>query len=192
MGLSTSIWGYLRFFIQTENKNGYLPILYITKNLGINTAWNNVFRKDDSSNFTLLCHIYYFVILVLLKTHGPRILPPNLRENECLLTFFSPSMNRRRNSFSHCCFMPRLALTWILELICGVWFNLLATLWELALHYRGACIMEYVGSLRIPLIEGSLTRISEDEQIRRYITYSVARTVFVLTVLQESSLVSSI
>jgi len=171
MGLSTSIWGYLRFFIQIETIDGYAPILYITKNVGTDTAWSDISRKDDSSNFKLLCHIYYFVILVLLKTHGPRILPPDLRENKRLLTFFSLTMNKRPNLFSHCYFLLQLALTWISNLIRGVWFNLLAALWEFILHYRGSCVVEYVGSLRIQLIEGNLERILGDEQIRGYIIY---------------------
>jgi hypothetical protein len=55
----------------------------------------------------------------------------------------------------------------------------MAALGELILHYCGSCVMAYVGYLRIPLIEGSLQRISQDEQISRFViySYSFARTV---------------
>ncbi len=156
--------------------DGYPPILYITKNMGVDTAWSDISSKDVSSNFKFLCHIYYFVILVILKIHGPRILPPDLRGNERLLGFFSSMVNKRPRLFSCSSSLPRLALTRIFKVICGVWFNLLAALWELAFHYCGSCVMEYVGSLRIQLIDGSLQKISEDEQIRGYTTYSIAHT----------------
>ncbi len=150
--------------------DGYPPILYITKNLGTDTAWSDISRKDISSNFRTLCHIYYFVILVLLKTHGPRILPPALRENEHLLTILSPMMNKPLNHFSRCYILLRQPLMWISKLLCGVWFNVLAALWELILHYYGSCAVGYVGSLRIELIEGTLERIFEDKEIRGYAT----------------------
>lgn len=166
MGLSTSIWGYLRFFIQTETSDGRPPILYITRNMATDTAWAEDFRQDNSSNFELLCHIYYFIIMVLLKTLGPRILPPDLRENESLTNFFSPTVNQPRNFLSHPCFLLRLASRWIFDLLRTISFNLGATLWELILHHCGTWVMEYVGNLRIPPIEGKLARISEGEQLR--------------------------
>jgi hypothetical protein len=195
MGLSTSIWGYLRFFIQLETNDGYAPILYITRNMGINTAWNDSSRTNDSFNFNLLCNIYYFVMLALLKTHGPRILPPDLRENERLLNVFSsPAMTRqsRRFNLPSCCFLPRLALRWISAFFCDVRFSLMAALGELILHYCGSCVMAYVGYLRIPLIEGSLQRISQgsaDQQVC-YLFLFLCTYRFVLTFLQEKHLIS--
>ena len=107
MGLATTIWGYLRFFIQIETGDGLAPILFITQNLATDTAGGDGFRKDKSLNFVLLCQIYFFVTMVLLKTQGPRILPPDLRENNCLLNFLSPTINKRSSFVSCCWLLPR-------------------------------------------------------------------------------------
>jgi hypothetical protein len=171
MGLSTSIWGYLRFFVQIEANDGHAPILYITRNVATDTAWSDDSRKDYSSNFKLLCHIYYFIIMVLLQTQGPRILPPDLRENECLLDFFSPTVNKPCNLLTRCCFLVRLVLRWISNYFRAICFALLATLWELVLHYFGTSVLESVGQLRIQSIDGNLERISEGDQIGGYISF---------------------
>ncbi len=192
MGLSTSIWGYLRFFIQIDSTDGRTPTLYITRNMGIDTSWSDNYRTDNLSNFKLVCHIYYFVILALLQTQGPRILPPDLRENDSLLFFFSSTMNKRTNLFSYCQLMPRLALTRISGHLQSIWFNLLAALWELTLHYHGNCVIEDVGSLRVEFVEGKLERVSEDGCIKGYITQSIVRIGFVLTLSQQQNFLSSI
>ena len=172
MGLSTSIWGYLRFFIQIDSTDGRTPTLYITRNMGINTAWDDNSRTDKLSNFKLVCHIYYFVILVLLQTQGPRILPPDLRENDSLLFFFSSTMNKPTNFFSCCRFLPRLALTRISGHLRSILFNLLAASWELVLHCCSNRVIEDVGFLRIEFVEGKLERVSEDGRIKGYATHS--------------------
>ena len=174
MGLSTSIWGYLRFFVQIDSTDGYAPILYITKNVGTDTAGSDSYRKDNSSNFKLLCHIYYFVLLTLMKAHGPRIFPPDLRGNKDLLNFFS-SMNKQFNLFS--CWsclqpLPRL-IRQISKCVRGIRFSLCAALWESILYYCGSSVLEWVGYLRIELLESKLKRISEVGHIKGYPTYSV-------------------
>jgi hypothetical protein len=192
MGLSTAIWGYLRFFIQIDSIDGRSPTLYITRNMGTDTAWRDDLRVDNSSNFKLVCHIYYFVILVLLQTHGPRILPPDLREDDSLLFFFSSTMNKRTNLLSCCHFLPQLALTRISGHLRSIWFNLLAAWWELTLHYCGDRVIEDVGSLRLQLMEGKLERILEDGRIKGYVIQSVAQIGFVLTLSQQQIFISSI
>jgi hypothetical protein len=181
MGLATSIWGYLRFFVQIDSTDGYAPILYITRNVGTDTAWSDSYRKDNSSNFKLLCHIYYFVLLALMKTHGPRIFPPDLRGNKDLLNFFS-SMNERFNkpfnlfSCSSRCFqpLPRL-IKQISKCVRSIRFSLCAALWESILYYCGSSVLEWVGYLRIELLESKLKRISGDGHIKGYPTHSVLR-----------------
>jgi len=185
MGLSTSIWGYLRFFIQINSSDGRPPTLYITRNMGTDTAWSNNSRTDNASNFKLLCHLYYFVMLALLQTHGPRIFPPDLRENESLLYFSSWAMNNRTNNrFSYCRFLPRLSLSWISGHLRSIWFNLLAALCESTLHYCGNHVIEYVGFLRIKLVGGKLEKISDERHIRGHVTQFAARIEFVLTISQ--------
>ena len=188
------MWGYLRFFIQIDSGDGCTPTLYITRNMGTDTAWSDDSRTDNLSNFKLLCHIYYFVILVLLKTQGPRILPPDLRENEILLNFFSSTMSKQINFFSYCRFLPRRALRWTSEHLRRKWFNLMAALWESTLHYCGHRVMEYVGSLRVELVEGKLERIAEEDHIRGYVTHwhSIAHIEFVLTISQQQNFMSSV
>ena len=177
MGLSTSIWGYLRFFLQLETIDGHAPILYITRNVATDTAWSDDPRKDHSSNFTLLCHVYYLIFMALLQTQGPLILPPDLRENECLLKFFSPTMNKPFNLLTRCRFLLGLAARQISGCFRTISFSLLAILWEFALHYFGTSILESVGQLRIETIERKLERISEGDQIRGY-THFVDRIAF--------------
>ncbi len=169
VGFSTSIWGYLRFFLQIETNDGRSPILYITRNVATDTAWSDESRKDHSSNFKLLCHIYYLILIALLQTQGPRILPPDLRNTEGLLDFFSPTVNKPEFNFlTRCCFLLRLAARGISGYFHAISFSLLATLWELALHYFGTSVLESVGQLRIQLIEWHLERISVGDQIRGY------------------------
>ena len=192
MGFSTSIWGYLRFFIQIDSIDGRTPTLYITRNMGIDTTWRDNHRTNNLSNFKLICHIYYFVILVLLRTQGPRILPPDLRENDSLLLFFSSTMNQSTNLLSCCHFLPRLALTRISGHLRSIWFNLLAAWWELTLHYCGDRVIEDVGSLRVEFVEGKLERLSVDGRIKGYVIQSVARIGFMLTLSQQQDFIPSI
>ncbi len=177
MGLSTSIWGYLRFFLQFETNDGHAPILYITRNLITDTAWSDDPRKDHSSNFTLLCHIYYLIFMALLQTQGPLILPPDLRENECLLKFFSPTMDKPFNLRTRCCFLLRMVARQTSHYLSAISFSLLAILWEFALHYFGTSVLESVGQLRIEAFERKLERIAEGDQIRGY-THFVDRIAF--------------
>jgi hypothetical protein len=146
MGLSTSIWGYLRFFLQIETDDGHAPILYITRNVVTNTTWSDDSRKDHSSNFKLLCHIYYLIIMALLQTQGPLILPPDLRENESLLNFFFPTVNNSFNFLTRVRFLLGLAARQISGYFHAISFSLLATLWELTLHYFDTSVLESVVS----------------------------------------------
>lgn len=166
MGLSTSISGYLRFFIQVDSADGRTPTLFITRNMGI----DDNSRTNTLSNFNLVCHLYYFLILVLFETHGSRILPPDLRENDFLL-FFPSTMNKRSNFLLCHQFLPRLALTRISGHLRSIWFNLLAALWELTLHCCGNHVIEDVGSLRVELVEGKLERVLENGLIKGYVTH---------------------
>lgn len=108
-----------------------------------------------------------------MKTQGPLILPPGLRENEALLHFFW--MDKQSNKYSYRLFdaFPRLAFRGVSEHLRDVWFNLLAGLWESGLHYCGSHIMEYVGYLRIELMDWKLERVSEDEHVKRYATHTL-------------------
>jgi len=141
---------------------------YISKNKAADLGCSDGSRKDSSSNFNLLCHIYYFVVLTILKTHGPCILPPDLRESPHLANLFFSVANKRSNLFSRCCSLSQLALRQTWDLLRCISFTILAALWEWTLCYCGSRVIESVGHLRIELIKGRLERISGDERVRGY------------------------
>lgn len=147
---------------------------------------------DNASNFELLCHLYYFVMLAHLESHGPRIFPPDLRGNESLLHFSSWVMKNRTNLSSYRQFLPRLTLTWISRHLHTIWFNLLAALWASILHYCGNHVIGYVDLLRVKLVEGKLERISEEGHIRGHVTQFAACIEFLLTISQEQNFISSV
>lgn len=160
------MWGYLRFFIQIETNDGRAPILYVTKNLATSTAWSGDFRLEKSSNFEFLCCIYYFVIMVLLKTQGPRVLPPDLRNKETLLNFFPATAAKRSNLLLRCYSLPRVVRMRVSGLLHDISFSLWAVLWVLILWYFGTGVLGYVGYLRTQLIGEDLERIGP---MRRYL-----------------------
>ena len=192
MGLSTSIWGCLRFFFRIETNDGHLPILYITKNLAIGTAGSDESRMDKSSNFKLLCFIYYFVLMVLLKTQGPWILPLDLRDKESLLNFFPATANRPRKFLSRCCSMPRIMHRQVSCLLHNMLFVLWAALCELIIRYSGTPALDYVGYLRIQQIEENLERISGIGRIKRCRTHPIANIEFSAHNLQLIHPISSV
>jgi hypothetical protein len=114
--------------------------------------------------------------MALLQTQGPLILPPDLRENKCLLKFF-PTTSNPFNLLTCCRFLLGLAARQASGCFRTIRFSLLAILWEFRLHYFGTSVLESVGQLRIPTIERNLERISAGDQIRGY-THFVDRIAF--------------
>jgi hypothetical protein len=153
-----------------ETNDGHPPTTYITNNLAIGTAWSDEARMDKSSNFKLLCCIYYFVIMVLLKIQGPRILPPDLRDKASILDSFpATTSNKPLNFLSHCYSLTQVARMRVSRFLSNISFSLWAALCELIILYSGTPVLEYVGYLRIQQIEEGLERISFG-RIKRYHT----------------------